>query len=79
MRKIPIVLAALGIATVVSAAAVAPAQAHDEWGHGWRGHERREHEWRDYRWYPGYSSYRYYYPPFAYSAVPGLPFGFVVR
>lgn len=71
MRKIPIILAALGIAAVLSAG-VAPAQAHD-WGHGWRGHERHEHEWRGHRWYPGYSTYRYYAPS-EYPGIPGLPF-----
>lgn len=73
MRKIAIVLAALGIAAVLSAPVVT-AQAHD-WGHGWRGHERHEHEWRGHRWYPGYR----YDAPSAYLAVPGLPFGFAVR
>ena len=52
MRKIAIVLAALGVATMLSAA-VLPAQAHD-WGYGWRGQERYEHEWRGHRWHPGY-------------------------
>jgi hypothetical protein len=76
MRKIATVVAALGIATVLSATVV-PAQAHD-WGYGWRGHERHEHEWRGHRWYPGYYGYRYYAPS-AYLAVPGLTFGFAFR
>jgi hypothetical protein len=76
MRKIAIVLAALGVATVLSAAVV-PAQAHD-WRYGWRGHERHEHEWRGQRWYPGYYGYRYYAPS-AYLAAPGLTFGFAFR
>lgn len=76
MRKIPTILAALGIAAVLSAA-VAPAQAHD-WGYGWRGHERHEHEWRGHYWHPGYSSYRYYAPS-AHLAAPGLSYGFTVR
>jgi len=74
MRKIAIVLAALGIATVLSAAVV-PAQAHD-WGYGWRGHERYAHEWHGHRWYPEYHRYR---APSAYLAVPGLTFGFGSR
>ena len=76
MRKIAIVLAALGIATVLSAA-VAPAQAHD-WGYGWRGHERYAHGWRGHRWYPEYHGYRYYAPS-PNLAVPGLTFGFAFR
>ena len=75
MRKIAIVLAALGLATMLSAAVLpAQAQAHD-WGYGWRGHERYEHEWRGHRWHPGYYSYRYYGPS-TYLAAPGLTFGF---
>ena len=76
MRKIAIVLAALGVATVLSAGVV-PAQAHD-WGHGWRGHERHEHEWHGQRWYPGYYGYRYYGPS-GYLVLPGLTFGFGFR
>ena len=76
MRKIAIVLAALGVATMLSAA-VLPAQAHD-WGYGWRGHERYEHEWRSHRWHPGYYGYRYYAPS-TYLAAPGLTFGFAFR
>ena len=76
MRNIATVLAALGFAMVLSAAAV-PAQAHDL-RDGWRGHERHEHEWRGHRWYPGYYGY-HYYAPSAYLAVPGLPFGFAFR
>ena len=76
MRKIAIVLAALGIATVLSAAVV-PAQARD-WGYGWRGHERYAHEWRGHRWYPEYHGYRYYAPP-TYSAEPAPTFGFAFR
>jgi hypothetical protein len=72
MRKIAIGLAALGVATVLSAAAV-PAQAHDR-SYGWRG----QHAWRGHRWYPGYYGYRYYAPS-AYLAVPGLTFGFALR
>ena len=76
MRKIAIVLAALGFATMLSAA-VLPAQAHD-WGYGWRGHERYEHAWRGHRWHPGYYGYRYYAPS-TYLAAPGLTFGFAFR
>jgi hypothetical protein len=76
MRKIAIVLAALGVATMLSAA-ILPAQAHD-WGYGWRGHERYEHEWRGHRWHPGYYGYRYYAPS-TYLAAPGLTFGFGPR
>jgi len=76
MRKIAIVLAALGAATMLSAT-VLPAQAHD-WGYGWRGHERYEHEWRGHRWHPGYYGYRYYAPS-TYLAAPGETFGFAFR
>ena len=75
MRKIAIVLAAVGVATMLSAA-VLPAQAHD-WGY-WRGHARYEHEWRGHRWHPGYYAYRYYAPS-TYLAVPGLTYGFAFR
>jgi hypothetical protein len=65
MRRVAILLGAVGMMALGIAAIPAPAQAQDGWwGYpGWRGEAWREHEWRRHHsWRHWYYDQGYYHP-----------------
>lgn len=75
MRRITMVIGALGVLGVVAASA--PARAHEDgYDNGWRHHDWREHEWRERAWQAYapppvvYAPPGYYVPPSYYAPLP---------
>lgn len=80
MRRVAILLSAVGMMVLGLAATPAPAEAHDGWwGYpGWRQQAWREHEWREHHyWRPSYYD-QGYYRPYRHHG-PRVFFGFNVR
>ena len=75
MRRVAILLGAVGVMALGLAAAPAPAQAQEGWWgnpgpryHEWRERAWRRHEWREHHyWRPWhYRQYGYYVAPYPY-------------